>query len=208
MGKVITYLAHISVSPSLVSYELVRMRDPHETIVRNVLIFPADGSEPRISPMTFSEAGAKSNPRGLYTVNVDLQSLYGNRNMHATRSHGWDMMNQETEVTNGDYILFHNISPKLPVNITMARIVGVDPKRPGQRPLWRGDVVVVKTSEWPEPIPMSAGAHMDYLDVPPQALKPIISILIPAWYKSDQWRDLLENEREFSTFSLSSGLRD
>jgi hypothetical protein len=137
------------------------MRDPHETIVRNVLIFPADGGEPRISPMTFSEAGAKSNPYGLYTVNVDLWSLYGNRNMHATRSQGWDMTNQPHDVMNGAYDVFHNISPKLPINITMARIVGVDPNRPGQRPLWRGDVVAVKTSEWPEPIPTGAGAHMD-----------------------------------------------
>ncbi|KAJ7019095.1 hypothetical protein C8F04DRAFT_1324313 [Mycena alexandri] len=138
------------------------MRDPHVAIVRNVLIFPADGGKPRISPMTFNEAGARANPKGFYTINPD-------------------------EVTNGAYDLFHNISPKLPVNVTMARVVGANPKKPGKRPLWRGDVVVVKTSEWPEPIAPGAGAHMDYLDVPPQAVEMFCSRIIPMWYKSNVW---------------------
>ncbi|KAJ7450819.1 hypothetical protein FB451DRAFT_716262 [Mycena latifolia] len=181
------------------------LRDPHEAIVRDVLIFPADGGDPRISPMTFNEAGAKANPYGFYTINVDLRGLYGQRNMHATRQKGWDVTNQPDKIVEGEYDLFHNVSPKLPVNATMARLVGVDPKKPGKRPLWRGDVVVVKTSQWPAPIAVGAGAHMDYLDVPPQAIKLFSSLSIPAWYNSDHWRDFLEEEKKFSRWFFVVG---
>ncbi|KAJ7700426.1 hypothetical protein B0H17DRAFT_1251348 [Mycena rosella] len=178
------------------------LRDPHESIVRNILIFPADGGDPRISPMTFNEAGAKANPEGVYTVNVDLRGLYGQRNMYATRQKGWDITNQPEKITEGEYDLFHNASPKLPVNATMARLVGVDPKKPGKRPLWRGDVVVVKRTEWPAPIATGAGAHMDYLDVPSQAMELFSSLLIPFWYNSDEWRDFLRTEQEWNDAGL------
>ncbi|KAF7343031.1 Zf-MYND domain containing protein [Mycena venus] len=117
--------------------------------------------------------------------------------MHATRDQGLDVNNQPHKITEGEYELYHNISPKLPINLCMARLVGVDPKRPGQRPLWRGDVVVVKRAEWPEPIPMGAGAHMDYLDFPPQAIE-LVSQFLLKWYNSDQWRDFFRTEREFN----------
>ncbi|KAJ7251628.1 hypothetical protein C8J57DRAFT_1238453 [Mycena rebaudengoi] len=79
----------------------------------------------------------------------------------------------------------------------MARLVGVDPKKPGQRPLWQGDVVVVKRAEWPEPSPIGAGAHMDYLDFPPEAIGLVIRLILE-WYGSDRWRDLFKLEREFN----------
>ncbi|KAJ6491022.1 hypothetical protein C8R45DRAFT_991355 [Mycena sanguinolenta] len=173
------------------------MRDPHETIIRDVLLFPAEGGEPRILPMTFSEAGAESNPYGLYTINVDLRDLFGKKNMHATRGQGLDVNNQPHKIMEGEYELYHNISPKLPINLSMARLIGVDPKRPGQRPLWRGDVVVVKRAEWPEYIPPGAGAHMDYLDFPPHAIE-LVNRFLLKWYNSDRWRDLLKGEREFN----------
>ncbi|KAJ6552235.1 hypothetical protein DFH09DRAFT_1167428 [Mycena vulgaris] len=171
------------------------LRDPHEPIVRNVLIFPADGGNPRISPMTFNEEGARSpgrelhgasrtNPYGFYTVNVDLRSLYGERNMHATGQKGWDITDQPDKITDGQYNLFHNVSPKLPINATMARLVGANAKRPGERPLRRGDVVVVKRREWPAPIAVFS------------------STLIPFWYKSDEWRDFLRTEKEFNDLNL------
>ncbi|KAJ7355313.1 hypothetical protein DFH08DRAFT_1052161 [Mycena albidolilacea] len=175
------------------------MRDPHETIIRDVLLFPADGGGPRIIPMTFSEAGAKSNPKGFYTINVDLRDLYGKKSMHATRDQGLDVNNQPHKITEGEYDLYHNISPKLPINLCMARLVGVDSKRPGQRPLWRGDAVVVKRAEWPETIPMGAGAHMDYLDFPPEAIE-LLSQFLLKWYNSDRWRDFFKAEREFSMY--------
>ncbi|KAJ7491333.1 hypothetical protein B0H11DRAFT_2008701 [Mycena galericulata] len=177
------------------------LRDPHETIVRNVLIIPADGGEPRITPMTFSEEGARANPHAFYTIGVDLRGLYGERNMHATRTKGGDVTNQPEKIVEGEYDLFFNISPKLPANVTMARIVGADPKRPGDRPLWRGDVVLVKTTEWPAPMPPGGGNHMDYLDVPPQAIELFTCHMIPNWYQSDQWGNFLKTEREYNATS-------
>jgi hypothetical protein len=111
------------------------LRDPHQTIIRNVIMYPADGSGARITPMQFSEDGANANPHAFYTINVDLRSLYGRSNMHATRQKTWDITNQPDRATEGEYQLFHNISPKLPINVTMARLVGVDPRKPGKRPL-------------------------------------------------------------------------
>ncbi|KAJ7467868.1 hypothetical protein B0H11DRAFT_2046692 [Mycena galericulata] len=180
------------------------LRDPHETIVRNVLIIPADGGEPRITPMTFSEEGARANPHAFYTIGVDLRGLYGERNMHATRTKGGDVTNQPEKIVEGEYDLFFNISPKLPANVTMARIVGADPKRPGDRPLWRGDVVLVKTTEWPAPMPPGGGNHMDYLNVPPQAIELFTCHMIPNWYQSDQWGNFLKTEREYNATSWNN----
>jgi len=160
-------------------------------------LYPVDGGEPRITPMTFNEEGSEANPCGFYTVNVDLRGLYGECNMHATRERSWDITNQPDKITDGEYLVFHNISPKLPINATMARLVGVDPKKPGGRPLWRGDVVVVKTSPWPAPIAIGAGDHMDYLDVPPQALELFTAGAIRHWYNSDVWRDGIKVEQQF-----------
>lgn len=174
------------------------VHDPHEAIIRNVILYPADGGEPRITPMAFNEEGANANPYGFYTINVDLRRLYGQRNMHATRQLTVDLENQPDKSTEGEYSLFHNISPKLPINASMARLVGVDPKKPGTRPLWRGDVVVVKMQKWPGPLVRGGGAHMDYVDAPPPALHLFSSIFIPNWYKSDRWRDSLQEEEQFS----------
>ncbi|KAJ7085552.1 hypothetical protein C8R44DRAFT_752800 [Mycena epipterygia] len=38
------------------------LRDPHNTIIRDVILFPANGGNPRITPMPFSEEGAKALP--------------------------------------------------------------------------------------------------------------------------------------------------
>ncbi|KAJ6518291.1 hypothetical protein C8R47DRAFT_1086481 [Mycena vitilis] len=180
------------------------MRNPHDPILRNVILFPADGSAPapRIVPMAFNEAGSMANPKGFYTVNVDLRGVYGARNMYATRQHGWDL----SEEANKTYMydLFHNISPRLPVNATMARIVGVDPRRAGKRPLWRGDVVVVKACDWPEPITIEGGAHRDYLDIKPEMMEVFCTRLIPEWYRSDGWLDFLNNEQRFNDVGFMS----
>ncbi|KAJ6545546.1 hypothetical protein B0H19DRAFT_1380134 [Mycena capillaripes] len=170
------------------------MRDPRETIVRNVLLFPANGGAPAITPMTFSEAGSRSNPCGFYMVNVDLRGLYGEDNMYATRKEPWDITDDRSDGdAGGKYDLFHNVSPELPINVAMARLVDVDPEKPGKRPLWRGDVVVVKRDEWPTAV--SRGLPMDYCDVSVQAMDVFGSHLIPEWYNSNEWRDFFQIER-------------
>lgn len=131
-------------------------RDPHVAIDRDIVVYPASGDDPkpRICKMTFNEAGA-NHPRGLYTTAIDLRSTYGSQ-MRLTRFQVLDVENQPDKHAEGEYMFYYNLSPSLPVNAAMALIVGVNPKRPGWRPIWRGDVVVVKTQEWPDPIKMGA----------------------------------------------------
>ncbi|KAJ6589203.1 hypothetical protein B0H19DRAFT_1058241 [Mycena capillaripes] len=86
----------------------------------------------------------------------------------------------------------------------MARLVGVDPKKPGGMPLWRGHVVVVKMQEWPGPLVRGGGAHMDYVDTPPPPLNIFSYLFIPRWYKSDEWAKLLQEEKDFNDQSLKS----
>ncbi|KAJ7119919.1 hypothetical protein C8R43DRAFT_1152109 [Mycena crocata] len=175
-------------------------RGPHEAISHDVLVFPADGSEPRITSMSFNEAGSKANPYGFYKVNVDLRGVYGMHNMYATRQKSWHIINQPEKVTEGDYDLFHNMSRKLPINATMARLVGVDPQKPGKRSLWRGDVVVVKMAN----SVVKNGGHKDYLDVPSQVIELFATRLVPLWYISDEWRDFLQHEQDFNDITLEN----
>ncbi|KAJ7766922.1 hypothetical protein B0H14DRAFT_2633175 [Mycena olivaceomarginata] len=85
---------------------------------------PQTAVPPAITPMTFSEAGSRSNPCGFYMVNVDLRGLYGEDNMYATRKEPWDITDDRSDGgAGGKYDLFHNISPELPINVAMARLV-------------------------------------------------------------------------------------
>ncbi|KAJ7450820.1 hypothetical protein FB451DRAFT_1526748 [Mycena latifolia] len=170
---------------------VLRDRDP-EIVVRNALIFPADGGDPRISPMTFNEGTVGASVYGFCIVDVDLRGLHGERNLYAMRQKGWEVTDQPDKITEGGYVLLHNVSPKLPVNVTMARLVGADPKKPGKRPLWRGDVVVVKTVDVPESF------TVDCLVFPPQAIELFCSCLIPEWYNSDAWRDFLQDQQSWN----------
>ena len=174
-------------------------RDPHAAIVRDVVLYPASGDDlkPRICKMTFNEAGA-NHPRGLYTTAIDLRSTYENQ-MRLTRFQVLDVENQLDKHTEGEYMFYYNLSPSLPVNAAMALIVGVNPKRPGWRPIWRGDVVVVKTQEWPVPIKMGEGAHMDYVDVPLSVLGSF-DRFIRKWYLSEQWGNTLKTEQEWRKY--------
>ncbi|KAJ7907956.1 hypothetical protein B0H13DRAFT_2331819 [Mycena leptocephala] len=164
-----------------------RVRDPFETIVRDVILYPADGGQPRIIPMTFSEEGSRADPVGIYTIGLDVRGIYGEENMFATRR--W------TQANEGDdkFVFYHNISPNLPVNATMARLLGVnaDPDIPGCHLMWRGDVVLVLEREWPGAFTLGGGAHIDYVDVPR-----CNSQFIPEWYAWRTWQDFLEAEKE------------
>ncbi|KAK0201443.1 hypothetical protein DFS33DRAFT_1276337 [Desarmillaria ectypa] len=124
-----------------------------------VLLFPANGDQPYIIDMAFDVAGAKSHPRGFYNTAVDLRGLYGKYTAGYTRLLNFNIQDHGEQI-DGQYHLYYNVSPRLPVNYSMARVVGVDPKRPSSRPMWKGDVVIVKMQqEDKEPKSMS------YLDV-------------------------------------------
>ncbi|KAH0580210.1 hypothetical protein H2248_001731 [Termitomyces sp. 'cryptogamus'] len=171
-------------------------RHPLDTISLHVLIYPADGKEPYITRMEFNQAGAK-HPFGLYTTAVDLRSTYGKSLKQGIRRQLLTVENQPDKELEGDYCIYFNIDWKLPLNLAMARIAGINPKHPGTRPTWRGDVVVVKEKEWPEPVIWTeVGAnHMDWINVRKGA-KELIDRFIPRWYKSKDWERLVDFERD------------
>ncbi|KAF8055574.1 hypothetical protein FPV67DRAFT_820325 [Lyophyllum atratum] len=143
--------------------------------------------------MVFSKEGAKHR-KGFYTTAVDLRALYG-KSLHS--GVGVQMLNFEdqpdkTEIE-GEYMVYYNLDLKLPLNLALARLVGINPKRPGSRPTWRGDVVVVKSQKWPGPLIMGGGAHVDWVDVS-LAVEGSLEIFFRRWYASKEWELIIEEE--------------
>ncbi|KAJ6495067.1 hypothetical protein C8R45DRAFT_986045 [Mycena sanguinolenta] len=172
-------------------------RDPRQSIVRDVLLYPVDGRGPRITQMSFSEFGAKTNPNpALYTLNVDLTSLYGPENMPGACAKLWDVDGSESP--DEKYVLYHNIGPDLPVNVALARLLKLEPNGLHTRLLWRGDVVIVKRRNWPASLAVGNGPHMEYVDIPRRAIELFNSRLIPEWYRSEEWKSFHQEQLDLS----------
>ena len=118
--------------------------DNLETRVRQCILFPADGSESRMVPMTARTmtvddiASLKS-----YSRCVDMSSVFGgglysysasysaSDNYRKTRVMGyippptnrWALAESEPEPA--CYLLFYNLSPNLPVNLNVVGMVGL-----------------------------------------------------------------------------------
>ncbi|KAG6916390.1 hypothetical protein DXG01_007063, partial [Tephrocybe rancida] len=167
--------------------------NPLATITRNVLRYPANGEEPHITSMEFSEAGAKHR-HGFYTTAVDLRSTYGRYLQGGIRAQMLGVENQPNKDLEGEYSLYYNLDARLPLNLAMARVAKINPKNPGPWPTWRGDVVVVK-HRWPEKFVIGGGAHMHWLDVS-EEVRQIVDMFVVKWYSSDQWREKVRDERE------------
>ncbi|KAK0244677.1 hypothetical protein EDD85DRAFT_932713, partial [Armillaria nabsnona] len=129
-----------------------------------------------------SVAGANSHPRGFYKTAVDLRGLYGKYTAGYTRLLNFNIQDHGEQI-DGQYHLYYNVSPRLPVNFAMTRVVGVDPKRPNSRPMWKGDVVIVKMLEERE---INGSKSMTYLDVS-IAVQKTVEKTIRGWYNSDMW---------------------
>lgn len=112
--------------------------DPYVSFTRKCLVFPSEGSEPRLVDMPIRTVTHDDISRICFcNRTVDLAVLYGNEH-HKTRV--W----RSPEYVLCKYLLYFNMSPKLPVNRCVARIADVDPDGVGSRLFWRGDVVVMK----------------------------------------------------------------
>jgi hypothetical protein len=171
------------------------LHDPHDTIIRKVLRYPANGDDPHLVSMEFSEEGAKRPGSICFTTLLDLRNTYG-KYLGGTRTQLLTMENQPLKCNEGEYQIHFNIDVLLPLNLSMARVVGMNPKRPGSRPTWRGDVIVVKQEEWPGPRVMGGGNHMNYFDIDPSFRVICDTILFKRWYESEEWEKLLESEKE------------
>ncbi|KDR73348.1 hypothetical protein GALMADRAFT_142456 [Galerina marginata CBS 339.88] len=143
---------YTSIDQSIHLFHLPSSDMPHhqkeDTIFRRVFVYPASGKEPYISSMKFSKAARKVG-YGFETTVVDLRKIYGQHllgiryqllsiDRKCIQAEDWPL-----DSLSRCHIYF-NTDVKLPINKTMARIVGINIKRPGPTPAWRGDVVVAK----------------------------------------------------------------
>jgi hypothetical protein len=147
------------------------LSDPLETIVRNVLIIPADGAKAHIVPKTFSEAASKARSDSIFTRIVDLRGHYGYRK-HIETTH-YKLINiarpssVNRKVNKEQFIMYSNIAPELPINRSAARMLGIDPSALERTLFYRGDLVIVKSEDCPG---QQAGlllgrVHKNYRDV-------------------------------------------
>ncbi|KAJ7756717.1 hypothetical protein B0H14DRAFT_2977269 [Mycena olivaceomarginata] len=166
-------------------------RDPYETTSRKVILYPAEKhAQPTIVSMTFAERDVEAIPLGFESIDIDVARLYGRENIYAARQKWWCSNNNPELDSNETYTLYYNLNPDLPVNWTMASLVGVDPESPGKRLLWRGDAVVVKWRQW-------RGEYVDYVDMTPDMMNKFNSKAIPEWYNSSAWHNVIDDEEEF-----------
>ncbi len=120
--------------------------DKFERCVRECIIFPADGSETRTSPMIVETVTSAEDIEALRVFNrcVDLTSTYG------AEHRNWQtrimVYNEPNTRCNPAYIIFCNRSVRLPINLTIAKLAGVTPSilKNKKRMFWRGDVVAMK----------------------------------------------------------------
>lgn len=112
--------------------------DIYETYIRKCLVLPSDGSEPRLVDMTVRSATQDDITNfKLYSRTLDLLVPYGNE---YRKTRVWPV----PDVNPGKHLLYFNMSPKLPLNRCVARIVDANPDDLKSKLFWRGDVVMMK----------------------------------------------------------------
>ena len=101
-------------------------------------MLPADGSEPRLIEMTIrTTTQDDSDISRLYSRTLDLLVPYGNE---YRKTRVWP----ESDVTLGKHLLYFNMSPKLPLNRRVARIVDANLDDLKSKLFWRGDVIMMR----------------------------------------------------------------
>ncbi|KAJ7707464.1 hypothetical protein B0H17DRAFT_1191955 [Mycena rosella] len=88
-----------------------------------------------------------------------------------------------------EYPVYFNMSRRLPRNAALYKLFGEDPRRPGKRPTFRGDVVVVasKTVHVLEGLSSMYPVRM-YIDFPTFMMESAEEIMVK-WYRSTTWAD-------------------
>ncbi|KAJ7770268.1 hypothetical protein DFH07DRAFT_806290 [Mycena maculata] len=90
------------------------------------------------------------------------------------------------------------MSRRLPQNAALCKLLGVDPKRPGERPMFRGDVVVVKSYTVHILEGISATyPERTYVDFPALKME-VVDEIIRSWYQSAGWMDMaFKDDQEY-----------
>ncbi|KAK6987673.1 hypothetical protein R3P38DRAFT_327870 [Favolaschia claudopus] len=122
-------------------------------------------------------------------TDVDLVRVYGARAMQGVRSKNLAV----TDSRNQNHTLIFTLSPDLPINLTMARIVKANPEHPGERLLWRGDVFALN-SRWDNADSILKEVH--HPAVTQKDIEHLSSKAIRRWYDSYEWRHLVRLEWE------------
>jgi hypothetical protein len=116
------------------------INDKLELVSRKCVVFPADGSETRLVHMVVRTVTTEDiTSLKLHSRCVDLISTFGDE-------HRKTQVSTYKGTHDGTYLLFYNLSLALPINLNVARDIGVSPShlKSKKRMFWRGDVVAMK----------------------------------------------------------------
>ncbi|KAF8626703.1 hypothetical protein AX15_004727 [Amanita polypyramis BW_CC] len=119
------------------------LNDKLEALVRKCIVFPTNGSETCIAPMVARTVTTEDiTSLGLYSRCVDMASTFGDE-LRKTQVTTFETTRHGAQNT---YLFFYNLSPNLPINLNVTRVVGVTPShlKARKRLFWRGDLVVMK----------------------------------------------------------------
>jgi len=117
--------------------------DKLEILVRKCIVFPADGSETRLVHMVTRTVTLEDiSPLGGYSRCVDMASTFGDE-YRKIRVLAHKISRDGVQSV---YLFFYNLSPNLPINLNVARVIGVTPShlKNKKQLFWRGDVVAMK----------------------------------------------------------------
>jgi len=118
------------------------LKDTYIVLTRTCIVFPADGSKPRVADMIIRTVTTEdTNNAKIFNRTVDLLASYRSE-YRKMRSWPFTHFGHSHMLTK--HLVYFNMSPKLPLNRCVARIIGLNPDNLGSELFWRGDVVVME----------------------------------------------------------------
>ena len=111
--------------------------DSNVTYTRKCIVFPAQKSEPDVVDMTIRTVTEEDTYRvSSYSRTVDLLGTYGSEYRKARM--------YPLSLAHDRYVLYYNMSLRLPLNRCIARLLDLDANNIGSGLFWRGDAVAMK----------------------------------------------------------------
>ncbi|KAJ7255350.1 hypothetical protein C8J57DRAFT_1346255 [Mycena rebaudengoi] len=161
--------------------------DPTKIIRRRVLLYPANSDDPTFVQLDFGAGGPVLQSYGYeITSSVDLHPIFGDYTRDFTRLKTFNLEDLEDEPLDGDHRIFFNISQKLPLNRSVAKILGVDLSQPQMRPFWRGDLVVIKERVIDCPRPWTIAKDIE------KSIPGSVKQFLKTWYDSVEWENFFQ----------------
>jgi hypothetical protein len=161
--------------------------DSYVTYTRKCVVFPAHGSEPHIVNKTIRTVTEEDTSQvSCYNRTVDLLGTYGSeyRKMRVRNF-------APSPPIPGQYMLFYNMSPQLPLNRCVARLLDIDPNtnNVGSKLFWRGDVIAMKFEKRSE-----NSSYITCHDADSSAIGHLGDILRDAYSEGNLERELFMDE--------------